>query len=68
VFHWQDVYYLQHPVTVAPGDTIRVRCSFDNSKANQPVIGAKQLTPRYVLWGEGSTDEMCLAMLSVSIP
>ncbi|MCW2965188.1 MAG: hypothetical protein JWO17_2440, partial [Actinomycetia bacterium] len=27
----------------------------------------KQLTPRYVLWGEGSTDEMCLAMLSVAI-
>jgi hypothetical protein len=68
VFHWQDVYYLQKPVTVGPGDTVRVRCTFDNSKAGQPVIGAKQLTPRYVLWGEGSTDEMCLAMLSVSIP
>jgi hypothetical protein len=68
VFHWQDVYYLQQPVQVGPGDTIRVRCTFDNSKANQPVIGSKQLTPRYVLWGEGSTDEMCLAMLSVSIP
>jgi hypothetical protein len=66
-FHWQDVYYLQKPVAVGPGDTIQVRCSFDNSKANQPVIGAKQLTPRYVLWGEGSTDEMCLAMLSVAI-
>ncbi len=66
VFHWQDVYYLQKPVTVGPGDTIRVRCSFDNSKANQPVIGPKQLTPRYVLWGEGTTDEMCLGMLSVA--
>jgi hypothetical protein len=66
-FHWQDVYYLQKPVTVGPGDTIRVRCSYDNSKANQPVIGTKQLTPRYVLWGEGSTDEMCLAMLSVAV-
>jgi hypothetical protein len=66
VFHWQDVYYLEKPVTVGPGDTIRVRCTFDNSKAGQPVIGAKQLTPRYVLWGEGSTDEMCLAMLSVA--
>jgi hypothetical protein len=67
VFHWQDVYYLQKPIAVGPGDTIRVRCSFDNSKAGQPVIGAKQLTPRYVLWGEGSTDEMCLAMLSVAL-
>jgi hypothetical protein len=66
VFHWQDVYYLKQPVQVGPGDTIRVRCSFDNSKADQPVVGTKQLTPRYVLWGEGTTDEMCLAMLSVA--
>ena len=65
-FHWQDVYYLEHPVAVGPGDTIRVSCSFDNSKDAQPVVGAKQLTPRYVLWGEGTTDEMCLGMLSVA--
>ncbi|MFL5952519.1 MAG: monooxygenase [Gaiellaceae bacterium] len=66
VFHWQDVYYLQKPVTVGPGDTIRVTCSFDNSKDGQPVVGTKQLTPRYVLWGEGTTDEMCLGMLSIA--
>jgi hypothetical protein len=65
-FHWQDVYYLEHPVSVGPGDTIRVRCSFDNSTADQPVVGSKQLVPRYVLWGEGTTDEMCLAMLAVA--
>jgi len=67
-FHWQDVYYLKTPVTVGPGDTIRVSCRFDNSKDAQPVVGAKQLTPRYVLWGEGTTDEMCLGMLSVATP
>ena len=65
-FHWQDVYYLVHPVTVGPGDTLRVSCTFDNSKADQPVIGTKQLAPRYVLWGEGTTDEMCLGVLSVA--
>jgi hypothetical protein len=65
-FHWQDVYYLRHPVKVGPFDTIRVKCTFDNSKNAQPVIGTKQLAPRYVLWGEGTTDEMCLAMLSVA--
>ena len=66
-FHWQDVYYLVHPVAVGPGDTIRVSCSFDNSRAAQPVIGTKQLAPRYVVWGEGTTDEMCLGMLSVAM-
>jgi Copper type II ascorbate-dependent monooxygenase, C-terminal domain len=65
-FHWQDVYYLEQPVTVGPFDTIRVSCRFDNSRDAQPVVGTKQLTPRYVLWGEGTTDEMCLAMLSVA--
>jgi hypothetical protein len=65
-FHWQDVYYLKHPVTVGVFDDIRVTCRFDNSRDAQPVVGAKQLLPRYVLWGEGTTDEMCLAMLSVA--
>ena len=67
-FHWQDVYYLTHPLAVGPGDTIRVSCTFDNSRADQPVVGGKQLTPRYVVWGEGTTDEMCLGMLSVATP
>jgi Copper type II ascorbate-dependent monooxygenase, C-terminal domain len=65
-FHWQDIYFLQQPVVVGPGDTVRVRCTFDNSRAAQPVVGAKQLAPRYVVWGEGTTDEMCLAVMSVA--
>ena len=65
-FHWQDVYYLRTPIHVTAADSVRVTCTYDNSKADQPVIGSTQLTPRYVLWGEGTTDEMCLAMLSVA--
>jgi Copper type II ascorbate-dependent monooxygenase, C-terminal domain len=65
-FHWQDVYYLEHPIHIGPGDTIRVSCTFDNSAAAQPVIDGKPLRPRYVVWGEGTTDEMCLGMLSVA--
>ena len=65
-FHWQDVYYLVHPLRIGPGDTIRVSCTFDNSRSAQPVVGGRQLAPRYVLWGEGTTDEMCLGMLSVA--
>jgi mono/diheme cytochrome c family protein len=65
-FHWQDAYYLEHPVDAQPGDTIRVTCRFDNSRAAQPVVGGKRLAPRYVLWGEGTTDEMCLGLLQVA--
>lgn len=65
-FHWQDAYYLREPVDAGPGDTIRVTCSFDNSVAGQPVVKGKPLAPRYVIWGEGSTDEMCLGLLQVT--
>jgi mono/diheme cytochrome c family protein len=65
-FHWQDMYYLEHPIDANPGDTIRVSCRYDNSKANQPFIGSKQLAPRYVLWGEGTTDEMCLGAVQAA--
>ena len=65
-FHWQDAYYLQQPVDANVGDTIRVSCRFDNSKIKQPLVNGKLLKPRYVLWGEGTTDEMCLGLLQAA--
>jgi mono/diheme cytochrome c family protein len=65
-FHWQDAYYLAQPVDADAGDTIRVTCRFDNSAKHQPVVQGKRLKPRYVLWGEGTTDEMCLGLLQVA--
>jgi hypothetical protein len=62
-FHWQDAYYLEQPVDANTGDTIRVSCRFDNARARQPIVDGKRLAPRYVLWGEGTTDEMCLGLL-----
>jgi mono/diheme cytochrome c family protein len=65
-FHWQDAYYLAKPVDANVGDTIRVTCRFDNSKIKQPLVNGKLLKPRYVLWGEGTTDEMCLGLLQAA--
>jgi hypothetical protein len=65
-FHWQDAYYLRQPVDAGPGDTVRVTCRFDNSAGNQPVVNGRRLAPRYVLWGEGTTDEMCLGLLEIA--
>jgi hypothetical protein len=65
-FHWQDAYYLARPVDADPGDVVRVSCRFDNSARNQPVVGGRRLKPRYVLWGEGTTDEMCLGLLQAA--
>jgi mono/diheme cytochrome c family protein len=65
-FHWQDAYYLERPVDANVGDTIRVRCTYDNSAIKQPLVNGRLLKPRYVLWGEGTTDEMCLGLLQAA--
>ena len=57
-FHWQAAYLLETPVQVGPGDTLRVTCRHDAS--------LRRGTPRYVLWGEGTTDEMCLGVVQVT--
>ena len=54
-FHWQDTYSLREPVRIETGHAIGVRCRFENSG------------DRYVLWGEGTQDEMCLGMLQVAL-
>ena len=54
-FHWQDAYYLEHPVDANTGDVVRVTCRYDTSQLK-----------RYVLWGEGTTDEMCLGLLQIA--
>jgi hypothetical protein len=66
-FHWQDFYTLKKPVHAAKGSIVRVTCRYDNSRLKQPVIGGKPLLPRYVLWGEGTTDEMCLGVLQTGV-
>ena len=65
-FHWQDAYYLAKPVDANVGDMIHVSCKFDNSAIKQPLVNGKLLKPRYVLWGEGTTDEMCLGLLQAA--
>jgi hypothetical protein len=57
-FHWQAVYQLAAPVAADPGDVVRVTCRYDTS--------LRRGKPRYVLWGEGTTDEMCLGILQVT--
>jgi mono/diheme cytochrome c family protein len=57
-FHWQGSYLLERPVRADPGDVLRVTCRHDAS--------LRKGEPRYVLWGEGTTDEMCLGVLQVT--
>jgi hypothetical protein len=49
-------------VTVKPGDTYRVTCTHDAALRGQ-LPALRKLPPRYVVWGEGTADEMCLAIV-----
>ena len=57
-FHWQAMYQLSKPVSVDAGSVLRVTCRHD--------AALRRGEPRYVLWGEGTTDEMCLGALQVT--
>jgi hypothetical protein len=64
-FHWQGGYVLQDPVAAKPGDVIRLTCKYDPALRHHGAHGIPR-TPRYVLWGEGTTDEMCLAVIQAT--
>lgn len=64
-FHWQSAYQLKRPVYAAAGDRVRLTCEWDNSFANQPVLGGAQQRPRDVTYGEKTTDEMCIGTLAL---
>lgn len=55
------------PVTLSPGDTVKVTCK--HVQWLRDVLPSFEGQPdRYIVWGEGTTDEMCLGMLQVTRP
>jgi hypothetical protein len=58
-FHDQRLYAVSPPAQVTTGDAVRVTCEHDPRLRR---VGP----PRYVLWGEGTADEMCLGVLLVT--
>lgn len=61
-FDDQGAQPLTTPVTVRPGDTYRVTCTHD-TMLRRLLPQLRQLPPRYVVWGEGTADEMCLGIV-----
>lgn len=66
-FDDQRATVLAKPVTVTAGDKLRVTCTHDAS-LRQKIPALSRLQPRYVVWGEGSADEMCLGIVSYTQP
>ncbi len=56
-FDWQLLYNPVDDIVLAPGDIIRVECTWDRSLHD---YGAE---PRYILWSEGTADEMCYSQI-----
>jgi hypothetical protein len=53
------------PVRLEPDDQVRVTCR--HSQGARDLLPAFEGQPdRWVLWGEGTTDEMCLGILQVA--
>ncbi|MGA8246162.1 MAG: hypothetical protein WB797_04595 [Nocardioides sp.] len=55
------------PVTLQPGETVKVTCKHVQWLRDQ-LPAFHDIPDKYVVWGEGSTDEMCLGILAVTHP
>jgi hypothetical protein len=53
-------------VRLEPGDSLTVECQHQQWLRDRLPAFESQREDRYVIWAEGSTDEMCLGMLQVA--
>jgi hypothetical protein len=61
-FDDQGARRLPKAVAVKAGDVMRVTCTWDATlRTKLPEL--RPLQPRYVVWGEGTSDEMCLGVV-----
>ena len=60
-FDWQYNYYPVEDILVSPGDTVLLECSWDRDRRDPA------LEPAYILWADGTNDEMCFATISTRV-
>lgn len=61
-FDYQRSFNIK-PVSVHPGDRMEVSCTY-NPRLRQELPQLRRLPPQFVTWGDGTSDEMCLGILS----
>ena len=75
-FNWQRGYSYDEPIdklpTIAGGDGIRLRCTYDNTMGNPKLVRAlrdqRLASPIDVTLGEETLDEMCLGAFTFMTP
>lgn len=60
-FEWQLNFTPTEQIVLEQGDVLRIECEWDRSL--RPDLGA-----RYVLWNEGTDDEMCYSAIATAEP
>ena len=63
-FNWQSTYTFAQPIPLPAGTRIDMVATFDNSAAN---VRQPSHPPRPVSWGEGTTDEMAIVFLGITV-
>ena len=58
-FQWQMGYYPEETLTFEPGDVLRLECGWDRA------LWPAGLESRYIVWAEGTNDEMCFTGLAI---
>ncbi|MEI8148019.1 MAG: hypothetical protein WCG62_02945, partial [Actinomycetes bacterium] len=53
------------PTVIHPGDYVKVTCTYD-PKLRKLNPQTKKLPARFITWGDGSSDEMCLSSIGYS--
>jgi len=61
-FDNQALATLAEPIAVGTDDIVRVTCTHDAALRKQ-LPQLKSLPSRYVVWGQGTSDEMCLGIM-----
>jgi len=75
-FNWQRVHDYDAPIeqlpTIDQGDSLRMRCTYDNSLNNPFVVDALAeqglSEPSDVYLGDETLDEMCLGLFGILLP
>ena len=63
-FNWQLVYTLKKPMVLKKGSVVRVEAVYDNTDTNPRNPNSP---PKPVYWGEQTTDEMALMILTYTV-
>lgn len=64
-YHNQVTANFREPAPIAPGDTLKIQCWYDNSAENP---NQHSDPPQDVRFGEGTKDEMCFGFTLVATP